>query len=186
MKRWLGMILAAALGIAVAVVCFMSVQLITVVGNGMLPTYEEGDVLFVNKLAYRGSNVWDILSTQKVSSSSGASGVPKKGDMVVFPAKIYSADGEGRFLIKRVIAMPGDILSIGKGVVFVNHKPLEEQYVFAKGIGGDMAEITVRQGCVFVLGDNRAVSLDSRNEAVGQVRNEQITGKVVCRLWPWR
>ena len=193
MKRWLGMILAAALGIAVAVVCFTSVQIITVVGNGMLPSYEEGDMLLVNKIAYGGglgassiSSTSGTSSTSRDSGTTSTSGGPRKGDVVVFPAKIYSADGEGRFLVKRVVATAGDRVAIGKGIVVVNDSPLEEPYIFAKGVGGDMKEATVKPGCVFVLGDNRGASLDSRNETVGQVKNEEITGRVVCRLWPWR
>ena len=92
-----------------------------------------------------------------------------------------------RLLIKRVIANPGDWVNIDEeGTVYVNGQPLEEPYVTEKALGQCNLELPyqVPDGKYFVLGDDRAVSLDSRNSVIGCVGGDQVLGKVVFRIWP--
>ena len=85
---------------------------------------------------------------------------------------------EGRVLLKRAIDQEGN--------VYVNSKMLEEPYLDRKGLGKCELDFPyqVPEGTIFVLGDNREVSLDSRIETIGCVKISQIVGKVACRVWP--
>ena len=84
-------------------------------------------------------------------------------------------------MMKRVIAIPGDKVMITDGAVYLNNRQIEEDYVFTEGISGEMAEIEIPKGRVFVLGDNRAGSTDSRSETVGLVKIDEILGKVIYK-----
>ena len=92
-----------------------------------------------------------------------------------------------KILIKRVIASAGDWVDISEnGDVYVNGVLLEEPYIKEKSLGECNIELPyqVPDGKVFVMGDDRAVSLDSRTTAVGPVSREQVLGRVVFRVWP--
>ena len=92
-----------------------------------------------------------------------------------------------KILIKRVIGSAGDWVDIdADGNVYVNEVLVEEPYLDEKAFGECNIELPyqVPESKVFVMGDNRSVSIDSRNTAVGCVAEEQIVGKVVYRLWP--
>lgn len=92
-----------------------------------------------------------------------------------------------KILIKRVIASAGDWVDISEnGDVYVNGVLLEEPYIKEKSLGECNIEFPyqVPDGKVFVMGDDRAVSLDSRTTAVGPVSKEQVLGRVVFRVWP--
>ena len=92
-----------------------------------------------------------------------------------------------KILIKRVIASAGDWVDISEnGDVYVNGVLLEEPYIKEKSLGECNIELPyqVPDGKVFVMGDDRAVSLDSRTTAVGPVSKEQVLGRVVFRVWP--
>jgi len=105
---------------------------------------------------------------------------PVTGDVIAF----YR---EGRLHVKRVIAVSGEWVSIsGEGVVSVNNRPLNEPYVAEPSLGSCDIEFPyhVPAGTVFVLGDNRAASNDSRSSEFGPVRTEQIIGKVIWKAWP--
>lgn len=84
-------------------------------------------------------------------------------------------------MMKRVVGVGGDRVMITGGRVYVNNAALEENYVFTQGISGEMDEISVPDGYVFVLGDNRAASTDSRSETVGLLREDDLVGKVLYR-----
>jgi signal peptidase I len=104
----------------------------------------------------------------------------KSGDIVAF---YYN----NRILVKRVIAVSGDWVTIDKdGTVYVNDEPLDEPYLTEKALGD--CSITfpcqVPDGRLFVMGDNRSVSIDSRSTTVGCVSDEQIAGKLLARVWP--
>ncbi len=102
------------------------------------------------------------------------------GDIVAF---YYN----NNILVKRVMANAGDWIDIDlDGNVYVNHKLVEEPYLTEKAFGEPDIDLPyqVPDDRVFVLGDNRSVSVDSRHKAVGCVSSEQIVGKIVFRVWP--
>ena len=90
-------------------------------------------------------------------------------------------------LLKRVIGLPGDVIDIDKeGNVYINGELLDEPYLPEKAFGECDIELPYQVGDsrLFVMGDNRSVSVDSRTTTVGCVPDEAIVGKVVLRLWP--
>lgn len=103
------------------------------------------------------------------------------------PGDITAFYYNNKILIKRVIASAGDWVDISQeGDVYVNGVLLEEPYIKEKALGECNIELPyqVPDGKVFVMGDDRAVSLDSRTTAVGPVSKEQVLGRVVFRVWP--
>ena len=103
------------------------------------------------------------------------------------PGDITAFYYNNKILIKRVIASAGDWVDISEnGDVYVNGVLLEEPYIKEKSLGECNIELPyqVPDGKVFVMGDDRAVSLDSRTTAVGPVSKEQVLGRVVFRVWP--
>ena len=96
-----------------------------------------------------------------------------------------ATDGTNKDLVKRVIGVEGDKVVITNGQVYVNDKLLNEPYL-SEGMDteGEM-EVTVPKGKLFVLGDNREVSLDSRYDKVGLVDVSDVEGKVFVRLYPF-
>lgn len=152
--------MAAALIVAAVVAGLVLTRvfaLIKVDGNSMEPTLVNGEILFLRR-------------TKEI----------RTGDI----AGIYYKE---RILLKRVIGMPGDEIEIdGDGNVYVNDSMIEEPYLTEKSLGKCELEFPCRvpEGTFFVLGDNRAVSVDSRDRSVGYVREDQIVGRAVCRAWP--
>ena len=128
-------------------------------GRSMVPTFDDGQRVVVLKLFS------DI----------------QRGDIVIFS----SQDDPGKDLIKRVIALPGERIQIRKGIVRINGKVLKEGYLEDKDYGLYDAEIDeeVGLGQIYVLGDNRDDSHDSRR--FGSVSEESLKGKVVVRWWPF-
>jgi len=103
------------------------------------------------------------------------------GDVIAF---YYN----NNILVKRVIANPGDWVDVDKeGNVYVNNAKLEEPYLDEKAYGETNIELPyqVPEGKIFVMGDNRSVSIDSRNTSIGCISEEQIVGKIVYRIWPF-
>lgn len=128
-------------------------------GSSMSPTLKEGD----------------ILVSVKADDF-------KAGDIVAF---YYN----NKILVKRVIAGPGDWVDIDEdGTVSVNGKELKEPYLKEKALGDCDIELPyqVPDSRIFVMGDHRSVSVDSRSKSVGCVADEQIVGKLVFRLWPFK
>lgn len=128
-------------------------------GRSMVPAFDDGQRVVVLKLFS------DI----------------QRGDIVIFS----SQDDPGKDLIKRVIALPGERIQIRKGIVRINGKVLKEGYLQDKDYGLYDAEIDeeVGSGQIYVLGDNRDDSHDSRR--FGSVSEESLKGKVVVRWWPF-
>lgn len=137
------------------------VQSFLVQGHSMEPTLHNAERLFVNKFIYRFTE-------------------PQRGDVVVFR---YPAD-ESRKFIKRVIGLPGDVVAIEDGTVYVNGKALDEPYIAEKPYRGFPASV-VPEGTYFVLGDNRNNSEDSRYPDVGFVPRKNIVGKAFVVWWPF-
>ena len=149
------LITVAAVAVLVATLWLPVLQ---IYGSSMAPTLQDGEIVFSVKTA-------DL----------------EQGDVVAF---YYN----NKILVKRVIAGPGDWVDISSenGDVFVNQVLLEEPYLEEKSFGDADVEFPfqVPDGKVFVMGDHRSTSVDSRHLAVGCVAEEQIVGKIVFRVWP--
>ena len=103
-----------------------------------------------------------------------------RGDVIAF---YYN----NKVLVKRVIAESGDWVEVNsEGEVYVNQKKLDEPYVLEKALGESNIKYPyqVPDGQIFVLGDNRATSIDSRNTSIGGISQEQIVGEIAFRVWP--
>ena len=136
--------------------------------SSMEPTLYENNYLFINKLAYINKDC------------------PEYGDIIVFKSNIEKDDGNGtKLLIKRVIGVEGDVVDISGGEVYINGKKLEEDYTLEDITAGDITDYKVPHDEVFVMGDNRGISLDSRSEEVGTVKEDDILGKAFVRLYPF-
>lgn len=153
-----------ALVIALLITTFIKPTLVK--GYSMYPTIEPYNYLIVNKLPY-------------------LTGEPERGDIIVFKVHIYSDNGEEKDLIKRVIGIAGDVIEIRDGVVYRNGKALKEDYIYGGITPGDMAPITVDEGYIFVMGDNRPNSMDSRDPGIGEIAVSDILGRVDLRLYPF-
>ena len=153
-STFLSLVVVAAVAVLVAV---LLLPILRIYGKSMNGTLDSGDVVVSIKTS-------DL----------------KTGDVVAF---YYN----NNILVKRVIANPGDWVDIDKdGNVFVNNTKLDEPYLDEKAYGETNIELPyqVPEGKIFVMGDNRLVSIDSRNTAIGCISEEQIVGKIVYRVWP--
>lgn len=139
---------------------YFIVELYMVEGPSMRPTLVNSERLIVSKFIYRFKS-------------------PEKGEILVFR---YPSD-PSRDFIKRVIAAPGDTIEIKDGRVFVNGQLQNETYILEK-MKGSYPLSTVPSGHVFVMGDNRNNSEDSRFRDVGFVPFDLIKGKAVMVFWP--
>jgi signal peptidase I len=150
--------------VLVAVCIITLVKPIIVKKTSMEPTLNENDYLMVSKQAYT------------------VFGEPERGDIVVFP---HVEGNVTELYIKRVIGLPGEKVTITNGLVYINGEPIEEDYTKDGITMGEVKDYLVPAGKVYVLGDNREVSVDSRSEAVGCVDIDQITGKALLRVFPF-
>ncbi len=158
MSSWLRD-LVIALGIAAFIIIFLY-QPVKVEGTSMMPSLDDQERIFINKFVYHIEAI-------------------SPGDIVVFR---YPRDTSKSF-IKRVIGIAGDRVRIDSGQVFVNDKPLAEDYV-ATGFSDDRSypEIVVPPHTYFLLGDHRNMSNDSRD--FGPVNERFVYGKAVLGYWP--
>lgn len=149
--------------VIVAAVSFF-IKPIIVKQTSMLPTLQENNYLFLNRQAYRF-------------------GEPERGDIVVFPTD----DGYGNeeLYIKRVIGLPGETVDVTGGKVYINGEVQDDSYTNDKTTPGEIKDFRVPEGELFVMGDNRVVSIDSRDPEVGTVAIEEITGVAFFRLFPF-
>ena len=140
---------------------------IVVKQESMQPTFYSNDYVIVSRQAY---NLF---------------GDVERGDVIVFKSDLVDENGEQKHLIKRVIAVGGDTIEIRDGYVYLDGEMLDEPYVAEEGISGEMGSVTVEEGKMFVMGDTRRVSQDSRSPELGQVEESSIVGKVVLRIYPF-
>ncbi len=148
------LVVVAAFAILVAT---LWLPFLKIYGTSMTPTLQDGDIVCCLK-----SSEFD------------------SGDIVAF---YYN----NKILVKRVIGQPGDWISIDNaGNVYVNNVMLDEPYLEKKAFGdGDLKfPYQIPDGKVFVMGDHRATSVDSRHSQVGCVSREQVVGKAFIRIWP--
>ncbi len=152
--------LALTVLIAIVIVAFV-IQPVRVEGTSMLPRLHDGERIFVNKFIYKFEPI-------------------RRGDIVVF----WYPNDPSKSFIKRVIGLPGETISIRRGVVYINGEPLLEPYLDPRlhTREENMAPVYVREHYYFVMGDNRDSSNDSRQW--GLVPEKYIYGKAVFRYWP--
>lgn len=165
MKEFIKDILIA-LVIVAAIMVFIKPTIVK--ESSMESTLYENDYLFVNRQAYLTADH------------------PDYGDIIVFQSHIQRDDGKGeKLLIKRVVGVENDVIDIHDGVVYRNGQALEEPYTKEGYTEGDISNYKVSENEVFVMGDNRRVSLDSRSSEVGTVSEDSIVGKAFIRLYPF-
>ncbi len=148
------LVVVAAIAVLIAV---LVMPVFRIYGSSMNPTLTEGDIV----LTVKGTDL-------------------EAGDLVVF---YY----ENKVLVKRYIAGPGQWVDIDEdGNVYVDGQLLDEPYLTEKALGECDIELPyqVPEGKIFVLGDHRSTSVDSRSTSVGCISEEQIVGKIVFRVWP--
>lgn len=154
--------LAVVLGVTAAILMTASFSVVTIKSQAMSPAVDVGDKVLINKWAY----IFDE---------------PQIGDLVAFHCNVYSEEGEGSTLIRRVAATEGDLVEIKDGSLYINNE------LYDNGASGSaymepMEKIAVGPGKVFVLNDNRASLLDSRDQAVGQLSTAEATGGVLGKI----
>ncbi|SMP39201.1 signal peptidase I [Anoxynatronum buryatiense] len=153
------------ISLVIALIITTFVKPTIVKNHSMSHTLEENDFLMINRLLYRRSE-------------------PNDGDIIVFRSPLTTATGQEKLLIKRIIALPGDEIVISEGQVYINGNSLEEPYLEDGYTLGDISMV-VPEGKLFVMGDNRNNSLDSRDQMLGLVDEEDIIGKAFLRLYPF-
>lgn len=148
------LVTVAAVAVLVATLWLPVLQ---IYGTSMAPTLVDGSIVVSVKTSERNT-----------------------GDIIAF---YYN----NKILVKRVIAGPGDWVDLDEaGNVYVNGELLEEPYLTEKALGDCNIDLPyqVPESRVFVMGDHRSVSVDSRNTTVGCVAEEQVVGRLVCCIWP--
>ena len=154
--------LSVALIICVVIFAFF-IRLIDVRGTSMNPTLNNNDKMLVSGLFYE----------------------PKVGDVVVFKKDEYDPE---RALVKRVIAVEGQVINMDfdRGIVYVDGVPLEEDYIMEPTTNkiDFIGPQTVPEVCVFVMGDNRNASTDSRKKEIGMVDTRLILGRAYAVAYP--
>ena len=139
-----------------------AVRMVNVVGHSMVPTLEQSDKVVISNLFYH----------------------PKQGDIVVLRKQTLMEEP----IVKRIIATEGQTVDIDfeNGIVYVDGQALEEDYIhnLTTNEEGTVFPLTVEENCIFVLGDNRAVSLDSRSTQIGQIDRREILGKALYLMIP--
>lgn len=152
--------LALQLAVLAALIAAFFVRLPQVTGLSMEPHIRSGEYVVINTFAYR-------------------LGAPRRGDIVAFR---HDSDARAVF-IKRVIGLPGDRVRIDRGQVYVNGAKLDEPYV-RHADGRTFREVVVPNSAIYVLGDNRLESEDSR--FFGPVSDDLLMGRAIAGIWPPR
>ena len=138
-------------------IMLLFLPVLEVSGSSMEPTLQDGDILVLYK------------------------------PNVIRPGELFGMYAKDRLILKRVIALPGDVVTMDDtGNVYVNGTELQEPYVSKKALGTcDLSfPFTVPDNSLFVMGDHRETSIDSRCSLIGCVKMNQVMGQVVARIWP--
>ncbi len=163
LKAWIKDILIAVI---IAMLILQFIKPTFVKETSMMPTLQEYNFLLLSKQAYRF-------------------GEPKQGDIIVFHTNLKTQTGDEKLLIKRVIGLPGDTIAIHEGTVYLNGEALEEPYTLDHYTSGTIDDEIIPDDSLFVMGDNRLNSIDSRDPSVGFVKVSSVYGKAIIRLYPF-
>ena len=158
--------IALAVGVVVAIVNPFVIQAFLIPSGSMIPTLQVGDRIMADKFVY---HIRD----------------PQRGEVIVFRAP-PQADIQERNFVKRVIGLPGEVVEVRGGKVFINGKPLKEPYIYEPPYY-EFGPYKVPPNSYFVMGDNRNDSNDSH--AWGPLSRDRITGRALFIWWPisrWR
>lgn len=174
-REWVESIVVAFI-LAMIIRTFV-IQAFKIPTGSMRPTLLEGDLILVNKFIYGAKIPFTDLKLPKIRE-------PERGDVIVF---IYPENPKKDF-IKRLVGLPGEIVEIKNGTVYINGKPLEghifsQRYYYNRGkFSAEEERISVPRDSFFVLGDNSASSQDSRYW--GFVPYKNILGQAILIYWP--
>ena len=157
LKEWVKSIVLAV--VIALIIRFFFFETFLVEGTSMHPTLQHHERLIVNKIVYNFKD-------------------PEQGDVIVFNYSVR------RDFIKRIIALAGDEVEIRNGNLYVNEKLQVEQYIQNQAMY-DFGPVVIPEGHIFVLGDNRDNSMDSRDPAVGSISLERVKGKAMLVFWPF-
>ncbi len=173
--EWIAVI-GGALIVALVIKTFL-IQAFYIPSGSMEPTLDIGDRVLVNKLSYvvHDVNRGDLVVFE-AAEGEGDCGLP------VSEAQSAATEGGIKDLIKRVIGLSGDTVEGRDGQVLINGRILEEGYLPDGVATGDFEPVEVPEGCIFVMGDNRGDSRDSRS--FGPVDEDHIVGRAFVRVWP--
>lgn len=150
--------------VVILVIAVYVVGLQQIVGPSMTPTLRNGDIVILDKLSYRFSEI-------------------KRDDIVA----LYYADT--KFLVKRVVGLPGETVEFKDNKLYINDKYYEEKYLDDDIVTDNFSleelnYTTIPDDMYLVLGDNRGDSMDSRDSDVGLIPKKDIYGKVRFKIWP--
>ncbi len=140
---------------------------IIVKGDSMSPTYEQGDIVFINKFSYRFKN-------------------PERNDIIVFNVNTLNTedlDAKPHYTLSRIVGMPGETIQVKDGVLYIDGKEVKNSYIKEEILqpGVEREAVKLRQNEYFVLGDNCNYSQDSRFSNVGNIKKDAMLGKIVER-----
>jgi signal peptidase I len=159
--EWIGIVAVAI--IVALIVKAVAIQAFYIPSESMFPLLTEGDRVLVNKLTYRFGDI-------------------DRGDIIVFERPPGEPDTTITHLIKRVVGKPGDTVEGIDGVLYVNGEPQEEKYVAEGALTNGLPKTTVPDGMLWVMGDNREDSADSR--FFGAIDEDTVVGRADLLVWP--
>jgi len=186
--RELPILIVVALAIAIVVKTFL-VQAFYIPSESMEPTLQRGDRVLVCRFCYRLSDIerGDVIVFADPDPAPHDRG-PISSALRWLAEGVGVAQPEDEDFIKRVAGLPGDVLELRRGQLYVNGEPIDEPYLASEEDTRSYGPVTVPDGMLFVLGDNRLVSGDSRLEpeegGVGLVPVDRVIGRAFVIVWP--
>jgi signal peptidase I len=181
-----GLALAVAVLALVLLLRAFILQAFWIPSASMEPTLAPGDRILVSKLATRFSDVGrgDVIVFDDPRPEPDAEGDAVSAFLRWLLSGLGAAKPAGRDFVKRVIALPGESWEMRRGILYVDGRPVDEPYLDPTVDARSFGPATVPPGRLFVLGDNRADSSDSRFSQLGYVPRDKVVGRAVAVIWP--